>query len=429
MINTLQIVENFKSIQGEGPFVGQPSIFFRFMKCPLTCSFCFPGRTNVFVPREKITTPRCKRTKKKIEDIKPGDKVYTYDLRNKRLEVKKVIRKYETDTDEVLRIQTNKREILYCTIDHPFYIKDEGWVIAKDLKPGQEFITFEQIHSGKISKYVKSTEIINKSTIIKSFERLAGRQIKRIKVYDLEVEDNSNYFVEGILAHNCDTKYTWKKEILDPNYIELTDSNSIDEYIENNELLKCGIKNIVITGGEPLISSNKPLIYTFIKNLIDRGFDVTIETSGFSSVEDDVLHSNISQRLNEVVENVIDNEEKLKNIHFSISPKLTFHSYQNNSNICLVYIIKFYIPNNNISEKIDFYYKFVYHKSMERHIKSLIQKLDNKIKIYCMPLTPNVMDAEKYKKTSLETVEFCLENNINYSPREHINLWDLNRGV
>ncbi len=71
----------------------------------------------------------------------------------------------------------------------------------------------------------------------------------------------------------CDTK--WANEP-DCDYQEMTPEKLLD-YIE-----KTKIKNITLTGGEPLLQKD---INKLIKMIIDKGFRVEIETNGAVSIE------------------------------------------------------------------------------------------------------------------------------------------------
>lgn len=68
----------------------------------------------------------------------------------------------------------------------------------------------------------------------------------------------------------CDTTYAYN------NKIEM----SVDEIISHVKLV--GVSLVEITGGEPLLQ--EPEIFSLIKNLLDEGFDVLIETNGSLSI-------------------------------------------------------------------------------------------------------------------------------------------------
>lgn len=77
-------------------------------------------------------------------------------------------------------------------------------------------------------------------------------------------------------AH-CDSKNTWMPKA--PGYKEFL--YSLDELIkEVNKFLP--VKEICITGGEPLIEGNGKFLKQFIWHFHERGYDITIETSGSS---------------------------------------------------------------------------------------------------------------------------------------------------
>lgn len=99
--------------------------------------------------------------------------------------------------------------------------------------------------------------------------RLSGSSEGLIDVYNLEVEDVHNYFANGCLVHNCDTKYSWKQaqgEILTPEEV----------YTRAKGMTTHG--HVVLTGGEPLEHPEASLVEVI--RLLQTQFHVTVESSG-----------------------------------------------------------------------------------------------------------------------------------------------------
>jgi len=138
-------------------------------------SYCFVAGTKV----------KTENGYKNIEDIKIGEKVYSYNLENNELELKKVINTIESST-----IDTYKMTIGDKTVEmsprHQIYIIDKGWTRAYDVKSGDMMLSIN-------GEKIKITNIEYK------------KYDEPIKTYNLTVEGNSNYFVTDIqvLAHNA----------------------------------------------------------------------------------------------------------------------------------------------------------------------------------------------------------------------------------
>ena len=122
---------------------------------------------------------------KNIEDIKIGDKVYSYNLNNNSLELKKVLNTIKSNT-----IDTYKATIGGKTVEmspkHQLYIIDKGWVRAYDLNVNDKLLDVngKQVSISKI-EYIKYDSPID--------------------TYNLTIEGNNNYFVTDIqvLVHNA----------------------------------------------------------------------------------------------------------------------------------------------------------------------------------------------------------------------------------
>ena len=137
-------------------------------------SYCFVAGTKV-----KTETGF-----KNIEDIKVGEKVYSYNLDNNSLELKKVLDTITSESIDTYIINVGNEEI-EMTPKHELYIIDKGWVRAYNVKEGDKLYSSDN----KLLEIEKIT--------YKKYD-------KPIKTYNLTVEGNSNYFVSNfkLLVHN-----------------------------------------------------------------------------------------------------------------------------------------------------------------------------------------------------------------------------------
>ena len=135
---------------------------------------CFTGDTPVATENGQ----------KRIDEIKVGDKVWSYNINTGETELKEVVTVFVHETDEILHLHTSDDDIDTTTV-HPFYVVGKGWVAAGDLTAGDKLC----LESGK-TVTVTGSEL----------EKLE----QPIKVYNLEVLDNHTYFVsdKAVLVHN-----------------------------------------------------------------------------------------------------------------------------------------------------------------------------------------------------------------------------------
>ena len=141
----------------------------------LTCQ-CFTGET--LVSTEKGET--------RIDEIKPGDMVWSYDTEKGENVLKKVTKVKESETDVIVHVKTSDGKDINTTMFHPFMTEKEGrreWKAASNLQKGDNLIT----ENGEIV-YVEEVRV----------EKLA----ESVTVYNLEVEDLHVYYVAGVLVHN-----------------------------------------------------------------------------------------------------------------------------------------------------------------------------------------------------------------------------------
>jgi RHS repeat-associated protein len=111
-----------------------------------------------------------------IEDIKVGDSVWSYNEQTQQNELKEVVRLYRYEKTEIVRVGTSDGQIISATTEHPFYVVNQGWFAAKDLRAGDILL------------------LVNGKTVI--VELVQHELLESpIIVYNFEVADNHNYYV------------------------------------------------------------------------------------------------------------------------------------------------------------------------------------------------------------------------------------------
>ena len=141
--------------------------------------------------KEKVEPPECfvagtyvltAKGKKKIDHLRPGDWVISWDEEKGIITEAPVTEWYVRETASIINIFIGLEKIS-CTTDHPFWVEGKGWVLAFQLKRGMILRT----HKGE-SVVIDQISLRHEVT----------------QVYNVEIDGLHTYFVSDfeILSHN-----------------------------------------------------------------------------------------------------------------------------------------------------------------------------------------------------------------------------------
>ncbi|MDS0527692.1 polymorphic toxin-type HINT domain-containing protein [Clostridium sp. SHJSY1] len=135
---------------------------------------CFVGETLV------LTESGLRR----IDEIEVGDFVYATDVKTGNKKYKEVLQVHIRNTNQFVKLNVEGEEIT-TTPGHLFYTYEGMWIIAGELKSGDEILSSD----GQAKKVISVKEVLLEQT-----ER----------IYNLSVEGYSTYYVSamGLLVHN-----------------------------------------------------------------------------------------------------------------------------------------------------------------------------------------------------------------------------------
>lgn len=139
--------------------------------------------------------------KKEIHSIKEGDYVYSYNERKNVIESKRVLHTFKHKTNDVFRIiKLENGQVLKCTGKHPVYTK-RGYINAEEVNENDYVLRplWKTIRERQFEWIRVENNSIQKQTSDGTFGGLCDDGY----VYNIEVEENNNYFADDVLVHNC----------------------------------------------------------------------------------------------------------------------------------------------------------------------------------------------------------------------------------
>jgi len=198
----------------------------------------FGASLVICVPKgQKVVTDKGLVDIKDICESSEKINVLSYNHITNQTEYKEVLKKYvNIKNSDVLEIKTNKGKFL-VTENHPIYKLNSGYVLAKDLRVLDKIYKYNSINNNydycnllyvpkhifasssyrlqqKKQQYGQSNNIMPTLSLQnklqkRDVEEVIIKSIKKINntdkyVYNIEVKDNNNFFVNGFLTHNCD---------------------------------------------------------------------------------------------------------------------------------------------------------------------------------------------------------------------------------
>ena len=124
-----------------------------------------------------------------IETIKSGDKVISTDPETMETSPKTVLETYIREVTTLVHLTVNGEEIV-TTVDHPFYVKNQGFIKAGELIVGDELL-----------------DVNGNVLLVENFD--VELTEKPVTVYNFQVEDFHTYYVgeNNILVHNAGKEY------------------------------------------------------------------------------------------------------------------------------------------------------------------------------------------------------------------------------
>jgi len=152
---------------------------------------CFTGETLIDTEIGKISI-------RTLYLMNNPPKVLSYNHENGKIALSKIIAKRMINANEIFRIETFSGNKIECTRDHGIYSFESGYRKAGLLRSGDKVAVQKKQIKYNMQNMCDSPQI--KADTISTVTRICT---KGEHVYDIQVEENENFFANNILSHNC----------------------------------------------------------------------------------------------------------------------------------------------------------------------------------------------------------------------------------
>ncbi len=135
---------------------------------------CFPSGTKIATPRGELS----------IEELHPGEDVFSFNKKRGIIEVNRILRINEHAENPVWEIQFEDGSQVRTTPVHSF-LAGNSWKMARRVAPGERLLSLDSLGKTNTRAIVKSKMTNQKET-----------------VYNLIVDKNYSFIADGMLVHS-----------------------------------------------------------------------------------------------------------------------------------------------------------------------------------------------------------------------------------
>jgi hypothetical protein len=156
---------------------------------PIRGVSCFIAGTTVTMGDESI---------KNIEDVIIGDEVMSFNEITKEVEVKKVTNVKTPLHNDLVTYTLSDGRTITSTFDHPYYVNSTELASFDPKLTIERYDLGREIHEIKIGDTIQNLTDLTLTTIVD----IKGKITNETQTYIITVEDNHNFYANGILVHN-----------------------------------------------------------------------------------------------------------------------------------------------------------------------------------------------------------------------------------